>query len=69
MKVSWKKIFSKKPKDYIHYLVLTAILFLYFYVGDFSINLSTRSPIFIFIFWFIGIAFGDQIIRYNIGGK
>lgn len=65
-----KKLFGIFYKDWklqFHYVLLTAFLFFAFYIGDHFFDLSTRSPIFMFIFWLISLALSDQLIHFVLG--
>lgn len=57
-------------KKWIHYLLLTGVLFLSFYLGESHLNLSSLKTWQMFIFWFAVLVIGDRAIhRYYLGEK
>ena len=62
-----KKIFSRNPLIWFHYVLLLAIIYASYYVGDFLfatnfVNLWIMLP------WFyVWISVGDQLIHFILG--
>lgn len=57
-------IFSDDWAIWGHYILLVGILFLGFYIGQAYFNLSNLSTMKMFIYWFVVISIGDQLIHY-----
>jgi hypothetical protein len=73
-----KQLFSRNPLVWLHYIPLTFILFLAFFSASWSgivtqtTQLSTNMWVLLFIWYYLFIALGDQIIHYyfnKIGWK
>lgn len=56
-------IFSKDWKIWIHYVLLIGILFLSYYTGNKYFDLCSKGYLFKFIWYFVWISIGDQIIH------
>ena len=54
---------------WFHYLLLTGLLFLGFYFGEKYLKLSTWNYFFMFIFWFVILFLGDNIVHKIIGAS
>jgi hypothetical protein len=57
---------NTKPKIILHYPILTAFLFLGFYLGEQFLSLSNLSIIEMFVFWTIVLLISDNIIHTYI---
>lgn len=56
-------IFDKRPLIWFHYVLLVGVLFSGYYLGEFLFDLSTTSWYIMFIWFFVVISIGDQIIH------
>jgi len=57
---------NTKPKILAHYPILTAFMFVGFYLGETFLALSKQNTIWMFIFWTIVILISDNIIHTYI---
>lgn len=55
---------DKRPLIWFHYAILVGILFGAYYIGDALVDLSNKANIFMFIWFYAFVAFGDQLIHY-----
>ena len=66
-------IFDKRPLIWLHYFILTGVLFLAFFTANFSglvgVNESVSAGkwILLFIWYFLFISIGDQLIHWVLG--
>jgi hypothetical protein len=62
------KLLKMPFKVWVHYLLLTGMLFAGFYLGDKYLNLSSLTTWQMFIFWFFVIVISDRLIhKYYLG--
>jgi hypothetical protein len=65
-----KQIFSRDIKVWLHYIPLTLILFLAFFSASWSgivtqtTQLTTNLWVLLFVWYYLFISIGDQIIHY-----
>jgi hypothetical protein len=62
-----KKLFSREPLIWFHYVLLVGAMFGGFYLGEKYLVLSNQSTLWMFVFWFIVVSVSDQIIHYVLG--
>ncbi len=55
---------EKRFLIWLHYALLVGILFGAYYLGDALVDLTHKSNIFMFIWFFVFVAFGDQLLHY-----
>jgi len=66
-------IFDRRPIIWFHYVLLTGVLFLAFFslnkfgIVNMSASLSTEKWILLFVWYFLFIGIGDQLIHKLLG--
>jgi hypothetical protein len=59
----------KDKKFWLHYLILTALLFVGFYIGENLFEVSRFGYFRMFVFWFAVLIIADQITHKILGIK
>ena len=63
MSEKYLSIFDKRPLIWAHYFILTAVLFLGFYIGERFFALPNQSIYGMFVFWLAVLWIGDSLIH------
>lgn len=60
-------IFDKRPLIWFHYVLLVGVLFGGYYLGEYLFSLSSVSNWIMFLWFYIVISIGDQLIHFILG--